>query len=192
MADNEEDVDVNELTDVNQTEDTENVESADSDESLNSEGEVNAPAKKNKSNWKKMKQELKALKAENAALKSSTTDEDDSDDDSDSDDDDDEENVAVSTRYAPVEIELKILKTPGASEYEKEIMATFKRYPDMKFEDAFALAKASNPVSETKRNLSFKSSSKPKELASLPQEEALKLEPAEYLKWARATGNVKE
>ena len=192
MADNEEDVDVNELTDVNQTEDTENVESADSDESLNSEGEDNAPAKKNKSNWKKMKQELKALKAENAALKSSTTDEDDSDDDSDSDDDDDEESVAVSTRYAPVEIELKILKTPGASEYEKEIMATFKRYPDMKFEDAFALAKASNPVSETKRNLSFKSSSKPKELASLPQEEALKLEPAEYLKWARATGNVKE
>lgn len=192
MADNEEDVDVNELTDVNQTEDTENVESADSDESLNSEGEDNAPAKKNKSNWKKMKQELKALKAENAALKSSTTDEDDSDDDSDSDDDDDEESVAVSTRYAPVEIELKILKTPGASEYEKEIMATFKRYPDMKFDDAFALAKASNPVSETKRNLSFKSSSKPKELASLPQEEALKLEPAEYLKWARATGNVKE
>jgi hypothetical protein len=71
-------------------------------------------------------------------------------------------------------------------------MATFKRYPDMKFEDAFALAKASNPVSETKRTLSFKSSSKPKDLASLPQEEALKLEPAEYLKWARATGNVKE
>ncbi len=192
MADNEEDVDVNELTDVNQTEDTETVESADSDESLNSEGEDNTPAKKNKSNWKKMKQELKALKAENAALKSSTTDEDDSDDDSDSDDDDDEENVAVSTRYAPVEIELKILKTPGASEYEKEIMATFKRYPDMKFDDAFALAKASNPVSETKRNLSFKSSSKPKDLASLPQEDALKLEPAEYLKWARATGNVKE
>lgn len=188
MADNEE-----ELVDVNaNVEDSEPVESADSDESLNSEGEVNAPAKKNKSNWKKMKQELKALKAENAALKSSTTDEDDSDDDSDSDDDDDEENVAVSTRYAPVEIELKILKTPGASEYEKEIMATFKRYPDMKFEDAFALAKASNPVSETKRNLSFKSSSKPKDLASLPQEEALKLEPAEYLKWARATGNVKE
>ena len=194
MADNEEDVDVNELTDVNQTEDTETVESADSDESLNSEGEDNAPAKKNKSNWKKMKQELKALKAEHAALKSSVEEDesdDDSDDDSDSDDED-EENIAVSTRYAPVEIELKILKTPGASEYEKEIMATFKRYPDMKFDDAFALAKASNPVSETKRNLSFKSSSKPKDLASLPQEEALKLEPAEYLKWARATGNVKE
>ena len=193
MADNEEDVDVNELTDVNQTEDTENVESADSDESLNSEGEVNAPAKKNKSNWKKMKQELKALKAENAALKSSTTDEDDSDDDSDSDDDDDEESVAVSTRYAPVEIELKILKTPGASEYEKEIMATFKRYPDMKFEDAFALAKASNPVSETKRNLSFKSSSKPKDITSLSTEEALKLDdPKAYLEWARKTGNIKE
>ena len=194
MADNEEDVDVNELTDVNQTEDTETVESADSDESLNSEGEDNAPAKKNKSNWKKMKQELKALKAENAALKSSVEEDesdDDSDDDSDSDDED-EENIAVSTRYAPVEIELKILKTPGASEYEKEIMATFKRYPDMKFDDAFALAKASNPVSETKRNLSFKSSSKPKDLASLPQEEALKLEPAEYLKWARATGNARE
>ena len=193
MADNEEDVDVNELTDVNQTEDTENVESADSDESLNSEGEDNAPAKKNKSNWKKMKQELKALKAENAALKSSTTDEDDSDDDSDSDDDDDEESVAVSTRYAPVEIELKILKTPGASEYEKEIMATFKRYPDMKFEDAFALAKASNPVSETKRNLSFKSSSKPKDITSLSTEEALKLDdPKAYLEWARKTGNIKE
>ena len=200
MADNEE-----ELVDVNaNVEDSEPVESADSDESLNSEGEVNAPAKKNTSNFSKLSKKAKrlektlndpeALRQRIAELEWASNSNDDSDDDSDSDSDDTDtdESKPVSTRYAPVEIELKILKTPGASEYEKEIMATFKRYPDMKFEDAFALAKASNPVSETKRNLSFKSSSKPKELASLPQEEALKLEPAEYLKWARATGNVKE
>ncbi len=179
-----------ELVDVNNIEDSETVESADSDESLNSEGEDNTPAKKNKSNWKKMKQELKALKAENAALKYSTDDSDDySDDDSD---DEDTESEPVSTRYAPIELEVKFLKNPGAQEYEAEIMANFKKYPDMKFEDAFNLAKASKPVSETKRNLSFKSSSKPKDLASLPQEEALKLSDAEYLKWARATGNIKE
>lgn len=193
MADNEEDVDVNELTDVNQTEDTENVESADSDESLNSEGEDNAPAKKNKSNWKKMKQELKALKAENAALKSSTTDEDDSDDDSDSDDTDDEEDEPISTLYAPIELKVLFLENPGAKEYEKEIRANLKEYPNMKFDKAFALAKASNPVSETKRNLSFKNSSKPKDITSLSTEEALKLDdPKAYLEWARKTGNIKE
>lgn len=186
MADNEEDVDVNELTDVNQTEDTETVESADSDESLNSEGEVNAPAKKNKSNWKKMKQENKALKAKIAQFESSN------DDDSSDEDDSDDTDEPISTQYAPIELKVLFLENPVAKEYESEIRANLKKYPDMDFDDAFKLAKASNPVSETKRNLSFKSSSKPKDLASLPQEDALKLEPAEYLKWARATGNVKE
>jgi hypothetical protein len=182
MDDNEE-----ELVDVNNIENSESVESLDSDESLNEEGEDNTPAKKNKSNWKKMKQELKALKAENAALKSNS---DDSDDDSDDDDDTDE---PVSTRYAPIELEVKFLKNPGAQEYEAEIMENFRKYPDMKFEDAFNLAKASKPVSETKRNLSFKSSSKPKDITNLSQEEALKLDdPKAYLEWARKTGNIKE
>lgn len=186
MADNEE-----ELVDVNANiEDSENVESADSDESLNSEGEDNTPAKKNKSNWKKMKQELKAAKAELAQLKSSTTDDDDSDDDSDSDEDDSDE--PISTQYAPIELKVLFLENPSAKEYEKEVRANLKKYPDMDFDDAYKLAKASNPVSETKRNLSFKSSSKAKDITSLSQEEALKLPDSEYLKWARATGNVKE
>ncbi len=179
-----------ELVDVNNIEDSETVESLDSDESLNEEGEDNTPAKKNKSNWKKMKQELKQAKAELARLKSST---DDSDDYSDDDSDDDDTSEPVSTRYAPIELEVKFLKNPGAQEYEAEIMANFKKYPDMKFEDAFNLAKASKPVSETKRNLSFKSSSKPKDISNLSQEEALKLDdPKAYLEWARKTGNIKE
>lgn len=185
MADNEEG-----LVDVNANiEDSETVESLDSDESLNEEGEDNTPAKKNKSNWKKMKQELKQAKAELARLKSSTTDDSDSDDDDDSDEDDDE---PISTQYAPIELKVLFLENPNAKEYEKEIRANLKKYPDMDFDDAFKLAKASNPVSETKRNLSFKSSSKAKDITSLSQEEALKLPDSEYLKWARATGNVKE
>lgn len=185
MADNEE-----ELVDVNANiEDSETVESADSDESLNSEGEDNTPAKKNKSNWKKMKEELKALKRENAQLKSSTTEED-SDDDSDSDEDDTDE--PISTQYAPIELKVLFLENPAAKEYEKEIRANLKKYPDMDFDDAYKLAKASNPVSETKRTLSFKSSSKAKDITSLSPEEALKLPEAEYLKWARATDNLKE
>lgn len=186
MADNEE-----ELVDVNANiEDSESVESTDSDESLNSEGEVNAPAKKNKSNWKKMKQELKATKAELAKYKSSTTDDSDSDDDDDSDEDDTDE--PISTQYAPIELKVLFLENPSAKDYEAEVRANLKKYPDMDFDDAFKLAKADKPVSETKRNLSLRSTSKPKDISSLSQEEALKLPEADYLKWARATGNVKE
>lgn len=176
-----------ELVDVNaNVEDSENVESADSDESLNSEGEDNTPAKKNKSNWKKMKQENKALKAKLAALETSS-------DDSDEDDSDDEDtDEAISFKYAPIELEVKFLKNPLAQEYEAEIMANLKKYPDMDFDDAFKLAKADKPVSETKRNLSLRSTSKPKDISSLSQEEAFKLSDSDYLKWARATGNVKE
>lgn len=182
MADNEE-----ELVDVNNVEDSENVESADSDESLNSEGENNTPAKKNKSNWKKMKQELKAAKAKLAEYESNT-------DDSDEDDSDDEDtDEPVSTKYAPIELEVKFLKNPVAQEYEAEIMANLKKYPDMDFDDAFTLAKASNPVSKTKRDLNFRNTSKPKDITSLSQEEALKLDdPKAYLEWARKTGNIKE
>lgn len=188
MVNNEEDVDVNELTDVNQTEDTENVESADSDESLNSEGENNTPAKKNKSNWKKMKQENKALKAKLAEYESNS-DDSESDDEDDSDDTDE----PISNKYAPIELKVLFLETPDAKEYEAEIRANLKKYPDMEFKDAFTLAKASNPVSETKRNISFRSSSKSKDITSLSQEEALKLDdPKAYLEWARKTGNIKE
>lgn len=184
MADNEE-----ELVDVNANiEDSETVESADSDESLNSEGEDNTPAKKNKSNWKKMKQENKALKAKLAELESA----DDSDSDED-DDDTDDTDEPISTQYAPLELKVLFLENPETKEYEAEIRANLKKYPDMEFDDAFKLAKASNPVSETKRNLSFKSSSKPKDITSLSQEEALKLDdPKAYLEWARKTGNIKE
>mgnify|MGYP003441235679 CR=1 FL=1 len=179
-----------ELVDVNANlDETETVESADSDESLNSEGEDNTPAKKNKSNWKKMKQELKATKAELAKYKSSS-DDSESDDEDDSDDEDTDE--AISFKYAPIELEVKFLKNPLAQEYEAEIMANLKKYPDMDFDDAFKLAKADKPVSETKRNLSLRSTSKPKDISSLSQEEAFKLSDSDYLKWARATGNVKE
>jgi len=177
-----------ELVDVNANlDETENVESADSEETLNSEGEDNTPAKKNKSNWKKMKQELKAAKAKLAEYESSESESDDEDDSDDTDTDE-----PISTKYAPIELEVKFLKNPVAQEYEAEIMANLKKYPDMDFDDAFKLAKADKPVSETKRNLSFKSSSKPKDISSLSQEEAFKLSDSDYLKWARATGNVKE
>ena len=176
-----------ELVDVNANiVDSETVESGDSEETLNTKGEDNTPAKKNKSNWKKMKQENKALKAKLAQYESST---DDSDED-DSDDTDIDE--PVSTKYAPIELEIKFLKNPVAQEYEAEIMANLKKYPDMDFDDAFKLAKADKPVSETKRNISLRSTSKPKDISSLSQEEALKLPEAEYLKWGRATGNIKE
>lgn len=179
-----------ELVDVNANiEDSENVESADSDESLNSEGEDNTPAKKNKSNWKKMKQELKEAKAELARLKSSSDDSDSYDDD-DSDDEDTDE--PISTKYAPIELKVLFLENPASKDYESEIRANLKKYPDMDFDDAFKLAKADKPVSETKRSLSFKSTSKPKDISSLSEEEALKLPETEYLKWARATGSLKE
>lgn len=178
-----------ELVDVNANlDETENVESADSDESLNSEGEDNTPAKKNKSNWKKLKGENKALKAELAKYKSSESDDSESDDEDDSEDTDE----PVSTQYAPIELKVLFLENPSAKDYEDEIRANLKKYPDMDFDDAFKLAKADKPVSETKRNLSLRSTSKPKDISSLSQEEALKLPEGEYLKWARATGNVKE
>lgn len=179
MADNEE-----ELVDVNANlDETETVESVDSDESLNNEGEDNTPAKKNKSNWKKMKQENKALKAKLAEYESA--------DESESDDEDDS-NSETASQYAPLELKVLFLENPSAKDYEVEIRENLKKYPQMDFDDAFKLAKADKPVSETKRSLSFKSTSKPKDISSLSQEEALKLTESEYLKWARATGNLKE
>ena len=177
-----------ELVDVNNVEDSENVESLDSDESLNEEGENNTPAKKNKSNWKKMKQELKAAKAKLAEYESNSDDSESYDED-DSDDTDE----PISTQYAPIELKVLFLETPDAKEYEAEIRANLKKYPDMEFNDAFTLAKASNPVSKTKRDLNFRNTTKPKDITSLSQEEALKLDdPKAYLEWARKTGNIKE
>lgn len=176
MADNEEEV-------LETQEELENVESVDSDESLNNEEEDNTSAKqRNKSNWKKMKQELKALKAELAEYKSSNDDEDYEDTDE-----------PISTKYAPIELKVLFLENSDAKEYETEIREKLKKYPDMDFSDAFALAKASKPQSTTKSGLGLsQKASKPKDITSLSEEEALKLDTVQYLDWARKTGNIKE
>lgn len=182
-----------ELVDVNANlDETENVESGDSDESLNTEGEDNTPAKKNKSNFKKLKVENKSLKKtlnDPEALRNRLAELEGQDPEEEVEEEEDE---PVSTQYAPIELKVLFLENPSAKDYEDEIRANLKKYPDMDFDDAFKLAKADKPVSETKRNLSLRSTSKPKDISSLSQEEALKLPEAEYLKWARATGNVKE
>lgn len=121
-------------------------------------------------------------------------DEDSDDDDSDEDfDDEDEEDKPISSRYAPLELKIKFLQDPEAKKLETQIREVFRRYPDMKFKDAIALAKASNQESETKRPLGLKSNaSKPKGIESLSEEEAIKLEPAQFLEWGRKTGKIKE
>lgn len=181
MADNEE-----EVLD-SQEEVLENVEDTDSDERLNSDGEDNTPAKaKNKSNWKKMKQELKALKAQLASYQS---------DDSDSDEDEDtiDTDEPISTKYAPLELKVLFLENSEAKEYEQAVRSTLKKYPDMDFDDALALAKASNPQSTTKKGLGLsQKATKAKDIADLSAEEALKLPDDQYLVWARKTGNLKE
>lgn len=182
MADNEE-----EILD-SQEEALENVEDTDSDESLNSEWEDNTPAKaKNKSNWKKMKQELKALKAQLASYQSDDSDDDESDEETIDTDE------PISTKYAPLELKVLFLENSDAKEYEQAVRANLKKYPDMEFDDALALAKASNPQSTTKKGLGLATTAtKAKDIADLSAEEALKLPDDQYLVWARKTGNLKE
>lgn len=179
-----------EQEEVIQDENLENGEDTNaSDESLNSGEEDNTSDKgKNKSNWKEMKKQLKALKKENEELKRSQSDDLDLFEDEDEDEDDDEK--SPSTRYSATELEIKFLKNKEAGEIEEDIKAVFKKYPQMKFDDAFALAKASKPAtSETKKDFSFKSSAKPKKLEDMSESEAVdKLSPSDLLKWRRAKG----
>lgn len=117
----------------------------------NSVGDNDRPnvRKKNKSNWKAAKQEIKALKAKLAEYESD--DSDDSDDD-DSDEESEESEVQMLRR------EIWYDRHPDALE-RMESIETLMRKHSMSRDEALAFDKLKNPVSQSKKSFSAKGSS---------------------------------
>lgn len=171
----------------NSTIETEEDTNTSDDKSENSEEQNTPSAKSKKSNWKKMSKALKAKDKEIAELKAklSWKSEDDADDDFDDLDWDD---------FDRNEFRFFLLENSEAKEYQKEIEWVLENYPWISFDDALALAKAKKPQ-ESKSTNDFETKSVNtkvrKKISDLTEEEALKLDWATYLKWARSKGRVK-
>lgn len=120
--------------------------------------------KKNKSNWKAAKQEIKALKAKLAEYESDDTD--DSDDD-DSDEESEESEVQMLRR------EIWYDRHPDALERQKNIEALMRSH-NMSRDDALAFDKLKNPTSVSKKSFSAKgSSTTAKKVEDMTEQEVL-------------------
>lgn len=179
MAENDK-VEVPEETPADEeTESVEGDDASEESEQSSEEGEDESEGKEKKvSNWKAMSKLVKALRKENAELKSKKS-EDSSDD-------------AVSVDKS--ELALFLVENPDAKEYKAAVLKAMKEYGGISLEKAWAFVKATAPKpSESKQDMSVKYTAvnPPKDLTKLSETEALKLPNSQYLKWARATGRTK-
>lgn len=83
------------------------------------------------------------------------------------------------------------IENPEAKDLKDDIKATIARFPWMSFEEAFTYLKATKPKpSETKKDFSFNTKTKPADIMNMSDDEASeKLSPSEYLKYTRAKGS---
>lgn len=179
MADNDQ-VEVPEETPVDQeAESVEGEDASEESEQSSEEGEDESEGKEKKvSNWKAMSKLVKALRKENAELKSNQSE------------DSSEEPISVDKS----DLALFLVENPDAKEYKAAVLKATKEYAGISIEKAWKLVKATAPKpSETKKEMSVKYTAvnPPKDLTRLSEDEALKLPNSQYLKWARATGRTK-
>ena len=162
------------------------------DESESSDEDDTTSTKSKKSNWKKMAKLNKALMAENKKLKAAQNREVGNDDDDDDFEDEDEEELGT---FDKTEFRFFTIENPEAKPFAKEIEKVVLNHPKMSFEDALLLVKAKQPKTSVSSNdFSTKSANTKirKTISQITAEEALKLPPEQYLKWARATWVIKK
>lgn len=158
--------------------------SSDSDESESGDEENTSSTKSKKSNWKKLAKLNKALLAENKRLRAEKSK---SDEDEDEDFDDEDEDLGT---FDKTEFRFFTIENPEAKQFAKEIEKIVTNHPNMSFEDALLLVKAKQPktsVSSTDFGTKSANTKVRKTISQITPEEALKLPPEQYLKWARAT-----
>lgn len=180
---------VDDLDGDQETDDETNESGNDSSEDKDVTDKEASKKPSNKSNWKKMAKKVRALEEENAKLKASKKDEDSSDEE----DFDDLDDLDDWDSYDEQDLRLFIIEN-NAQEFKSEINSLLEKYPNMEFEDALKFAKANKPKeSESSKDFNVKSKNLKvkKTLNDLTEDEALKLDNATYLKWARAKWVVK-
>lgn len=140
-------------------------------------------AKKNKSNWKKVSEKAKqaeALAKRVAELEASL-------EEWESTNPDIAENKKEAKRVEKLEEEIFLARHSDAEEHIDEINALTAKYQGMTRKEAWEFLKAKMPQ-ESKTKTEFSTKSAPvttkKKLEDLSEEEAVKLDKAQYAKWA--------
>ena len=180
----EEELDIEIVDDLNweETIEIEDESTDDSDnKSKNSDEDNTLSSKSKKSNWKKMSQELKKLRAEKAAWQW--------EDDIDEDEIEDSQSTVDENKLTRF-----LMKNNEALEYEDSIVETLLEFPNMSFEQAFTFAKANNSESTTSKSFTTKSVKQVKKVSDLTDDQALKhfkWNAAWFLDWQRKTGRTK-
>lgn len=140
-------------------------------------------AKKNKSNWKKVSE--KAKKAE--MLEKRVAELEASLEEWESTNPDIAESKKEMKRVERLEQEIFLARNPDAEEHLDEINSLTSKYSGMDRKDAWEFLKAKMPKESTSKT-EFSTKSAPvntkKKLEDISEEEALKLDKAQYSKWA--------
>lgn len=159
------------------------------DESIEDGEDDTTSAKSKKSNWKKMSKINKGLRAENAKIRAKLAKlEAQKANPVDDEDDEDYEDDTPDNSYDATELRFFFIENPEAKEVKNEITEVLDKYPNMSFEDAFALVKAKTPeqsTSSTSFSTRGSNTKVKKTLYQLTEDEALKLSPAQYLEYKR-------
>lgn len=178
-------VDDTEEVEIEQEEETKEDTTA-SDEESKTDSEEDTTSSK-KSNWKRMSKVNKWLKSENASLKQRIAELEKGQ--GKQEDIDDEEDIDDGNSYDELDLRLFLIENSEAKDHKKGIIEALDKYPNMSFDDALDFAKAKTPKqSHSSTDFSSKGTmvKTKKKLSQLTEEEALKLDGATYLKWARS------
>lgn len=176
MADNDK-VEAQEETPAgDEAESVEGEDASEESEQSSEEGSDEAEESgKKKSNWKAMSKLVKALRKENAELKSKQSE------------DSSEESVSVDKS----DLALFFVENPDAKDYKAAVLKAMKDYEGITLEKAWKFVRAVEPKeSQSKKTVDVRptAANPGKDLSKLSPEEALKLSNSQYLKWARANG----
>jgi hypothetical protein len=176
MADNDK-VEVQDENSVDETIDgVEGEGSSEESETSSQEGSDDAEgSEKKKSNWKAMSKLVKALRKENAELKSGKS----------------EDSSEGTGSVDKADLALFFVENPDAREHKAAVLKAMKDYDGITLEKAWKFVRAVEPKeSQTKKSVDFRptAANPGKDISKLSPEEALKLPNSQYLKWARANG----
>lgn len=176
MAENDK-VEAQEETPVgDEAESVEGEDASEESEQSSEEGSDEAEESgKKKSNWKAMSKLVKALRKENAELKSRQSE------------DSSEDPVSVDKS----DLALFFVENPDAKDYKAAVLKAMKDYEGITLEKAWKFVRATEPKeSQSKKTVDVRptAANPGKDLSKLSPEEALKLSNSQYLKWARANG----
>jgi hypothetical protein len=176
MSDNDKVEGQEETPDADETDGVEGEGSSEESETSSEEGSDDAEgSEKKKSNWKAMSKLVKALRKENAELKSGKSE------------DSSEESVSVDK----ADLALFFVENPDAREHKAAVLKAMKEYPGVTLEKAWKFVRNTEPKeSQTKKSVDVRptAANPGKDISKLSPEEALKLSNSQYLKWARANG----